>query len=158
MITLQFSATAGLSSDAIKWFERGWCTHVDAVLPDGSLLGARSDAIGGKPPGVQIRPDHYEAWTSVERVSLNDQCLISGDLNAKWLAFLMAQVGKPYDEEAILAFAFGRDWRRPDSWFCSELHAAALEACGWFPQPLASVANQITPRDLLLIVSPWARP
>jgi hypothetical protein len=47
-------------------------------------------------------------------------------------SFLRAQLGKPYDIEAIIAFIARRDWQQTDSWFCSELQAAALVNCGWF--------------------------
>lgn len=136
---------------AIQIFERGWPSHVDVVLGDGTLLGARSDAIGGKPPGVQIRPPNYEPFARKQSVSLSATPAQETD----FLNFLQAQIGKPYDHTAIVAFAFHRDWRELDSWFCSELAAAALEACGWFPKPLANTVNEITPRDLLLAVSPW---
>ena len=53
----------------------------------------------------------------------------------------------------IAGLVAGRDWRETDSWFCSELIAAALVACGWFPTPLAADFAKITPRDMLLIVS-----
>ena len=152
MITLHFSATSGLSSEAIKLFERGWCSHVDAVLPSGELLGARSDVVGGQPPGVQIRPQSYETWSSTKTVEL----LAPAVMENKFLDFLHDQLGKPYDKTAIIAFAVGRNWREQDSWFCSELIAAALEACLWFPAPLSDVTNHITPRDLLLLVSPWS--
>lgn len=152
MITLHFSATDGISSGAIKAFERGWCSHVDAVLPDGTLLGARSDTIGGAPPGVQIRHPDYELWTATETLQLLSPAVMEN----RFTDWLHDQIGKPYDKEAILAFAVGRDWRQPDSWFCSELMAAALEECGWFPHPLSDIASHITPRDLLLLVSPWA--
>lgn len=72
-----------------------------------------------------------------------------------WLHWLREQVGKPYDKLGIVAFAFDRDWRSPESWFCSELQARALEVCGWFPKPLAAHASTITPRDLFLVLSPW---
>ena len=149
---LQFVQADDLGSKAIQIFERGWCSHVDHVLADGTLLGARSDTVGGKPPGVQIRPPDYATWSKVQRVALQ----ATGEQETAWLNFLTAQIGKPYDFEAIAAFAIDRDWRNPEKWFCSELAAAALEACKWFPKPLASVANEITPRDLLLAVSPWA--
>lgn len=152
MITLHFSTTGGLSSDAIKVFERGWCSHVDVVLPDGTLLGARSDTVGGAPPGVQIRHPDYEAWAATQTVHL----LAPAVMEDKFLDWLHDQIGKPYDKAAIVAFAVGRDWREPDSWFCSELVAAALEASGWFPHPLSDVSSHITPRDMLLLVSPWA--
>lgn len=151
MIGLQFVATPAFSSNLIKVFERGWCSHVDAILPDGSLLGARSDAVGGKPPGVQIRPANYEKWSTVQQLWFTTD--VNEDHN--WLAFLTSQIGKPYDKLAILAFAMNRDWRAHDHWFCSELQAAALEACRFFPNPLSDVVNRVTPRDLLLLTSPW---
>ena len=141
-----------MGSRAIQIFSRGWPSHVDHVLGDGTLLGARSDSVGGKPPGVQIRPANYEVWTKTQSIRLN----ATAAQETAWLNFLTAQIGKPYDFEAIAAFAIDRDWRNPEKWFCSELAAAALEACKWFPKPLASVANEITPRDLLLVISSWA--
>jgi hypothetical protein len=150
-ITLQFSATKSASSKGIGLFSRGWCSHVDAVLEDGTLMGARSDVIGAVAAGVWIRPANYETWTRTERVKL----AASPEMAAQFRTFLNAQFGKPYDTVAIIAFAMARDWRKPDSWFCSELIAAALESCRWFPRALSSVANEITPRDLLLTLCPW---
>lgn len=147
MITLQFSTTGDWSSEAIRVFERGWCSHVDAVMDDGSLLGARSDEIGGKPAGVQIRPANYEKWTKVER------CQIDAPGDA-FLRFLHSQIGKPYDDLALVGLVMERNWRSAGSWFCSELQAAALER-DFFPHMLSSAASHISPRDLLLVVSPW---
>ena len=141
-----------MGSRAIQIFSRGWPSHVDNVLADGTLLGARSDSVGGMPPGVQIRPANYEVWTKTQSIRLN----ATAAQETTWLNFLTAQIGKPYDKLAIAAFAVERDWREDDAWFCSELAAAALESCGWFPKPLANTVNEITPRDLLLAVSPWA--
>lgn len=149
---LQFSAMSDIGSRAIQLFERGWPSHVDIVLGDGRLLGARSDSVGGMPPGVQVRPANYETFEKVERVVLR----ATAEQETRFLNFLQAQIGKPYDSTAILAFPLRRDWREPDSWFCSELAAAALEACGWFPSELSSPSNEITPRDLLLMVSGFA--
>lgn len=154
MIRLQFVGATDPASECIRIFERGWCSHVDAVLPDGTLLGARSDAVGGKPPGVQIRPPGYAIWPQRVVVSL----AAPADVESRWQTFLLAQIGKPYDMLAIAAFAAERDWRERDSWFCSELQAAALEWCKWFPAPLPQSANEITPRDLLLAVGGWALP
>lgn len=151
-IVLQFVQADDLGSKAIQIFERGWPSHVDCVWPDGRLLGARSDAIGGAPPGVQLRSPNYAKWTQVKRIGLS----VTPQQLTDWLNFLEDQIGKPYDVTAILAFPMQRDWREPDSWFCSELQAAALEQCKFFPRPLSSPANEITPRDLLLLVSPWS--
>jgi hypothetical protein len=54
-IKLRFVRGLDFSSRVIAWFSAGHLSHVDAVMPDGSLLGARSDVIKGIPTGVQIR-------------------------------------------------------------------------------------------------------
>jgi hypothetical protein len=152
MITLQFVQSSGLGSSAIQLFEHGWCSHVDCLMPDGTLLGSQSGIIGGKPAGVQIRPLNYEPLTRWERVTLP----LNDKQTAAFYAFLKDQIGKPYDETAIVAFAVDRNWREQDSWFCSELMAAALEASGWFTRALSNDFNKITPSDLLLLTSPWS--
>lgn len=139
MIRLQFSTESGILSEIIRTFDHGWCSHVDAILPDNTLLGARSDG------GVQIRPPNYTKFTRTQIVSIPID-------DKPFLEFLHAQVGKPYDSTAIFAFAFDRDWREDDSWFCSELQAAALEKV-WFQHKLSTAANRITPSDLLLALS-----
>jgi hypothetical protein len=136
-----------LSSEAIKIYQRGWCSHVDVVLIDG-LLGAREAG------GVAIRPFDYEKFSRIETVTLNAN---SGQSEV-FEKFLKDQIGKPYDNLAIVAFALERNWRSPNSWFCSELVTAALEECLWFSSPISNSFNTITPRDLLLIVSGWAAP
>lgn len=151
MIRLQFSTTETFASEAIRVFERGLPSHVDVVLDNGSLLGARDDAIGGRPRGVQIRPPAYEVWSRTWIVEL----LETPNSQTRLWGFLESQLGKPYDETAIAGMALGRDWRSTDAWFCSELVAAGLEVSGWFTRPLCDGVNAITPRDLMLILSPW---
>ena len=148
MITLQFSRGTDISSDLIAWYEHGGWSHVDTVLPDG-LLGARSDAIGGKPAGVQVRPKDYLG----DEKTLVVELPCSSEMAGKYEDFLRAQIGKPYDVEGIAGFISGRNWSDPAAWFCSELVAAGLEACGYFEYPLAVTTHKITPADLLLILS-----
>lgn len=123
-------------------------THAEAVMPDESLLG--SHFIGG----VMIRPKGYDA-SPVTAPPLRDLVVAldtTPDQEDAWWAFLRAQVGKPYDVTAIAGLALNRDWRAADSWFCSELMAAGLEACGYVGK-LSSTDNHISPRDLLLVLS-----
>jgi hypothetical protein len=148
-VTLQFSRMNDLGSDFIRLYDHGSWSHVDNVLPDGSLLGARDDTCGGKPEGVQIRPDGYLPFTATKRVVL----MCTTTQSDVWLSFIQAQIGKPYDETAIAGFVLNRDWRRDDSWFCSELACAALETSKIFPFPLAAQANKVTPDDLFLVAS-----
>ncbi|HLH94988.1 MAG TPA: hypothetical protein VKW08_07710 [Xanthobacteraceae bacterium] len=145
-ITLRFVTGADVVSAGIRVGEYGyWATHVEAVMPDGTYLGAHFDG------GVQARSPDYDksSFTREQFIRLPCNAAQSESFNR----FLQAQIGKPYDIEAIAALVAGRDWRSPDSWFCSELQAAALEACGWFATRLASSVAKITPRDLLLILS-----
>jgi hypothetical protein len=139
-IQLQFVCEAALSSRAIAWFSAGHLSHVDAVLDDGNLLGARDDRVGGKPSGVQIRPQGYIKFS--RRVVMT---VPTSPLQSKsFYTFLISQIGKPYDKEAIWAFMFNRNWRADDSWICSELVTAAGEKSGILPA-LYLAANKITP-------------
>jgi uncharacterized protein YycO len=148
MAALQFVCQDAISSQLIAWFSQGHFSHVDAILPDSNLLGARSDSVGGKPPGVQIRPPNYAKFS--RRVVMNLPATPAQD--AAFYGFLQSQVGKPYDTTAIFAFMFNRDWRAPDSWICSELQAAACEVAGITP-PLYLAANKITPVGCALACS-----
>lgn len=148
-IQLQFSTADNLGAAAIRWFDHGAFSHVDAVLGDGQLLGARSDVLANVPAGVQIRPPAYEKFSRVLKVTLPASQRQEDD----FYAYLRAQLGKPYDEKAILAFVVGRDWRDPNSWFCSELAAAGLEYSHWFAGELWTPANKVAPDDLLLAIS-----
>jgi hypothetical protein len=145
-VRLQFVLGAGLASQAIAWFGAGHFSHVDYVLPDGRLLGARTDhPVDGK-TGVQIRPANYEVWK--ERQVISIPCS-QRSLN-RYETFLRAQVGKPYDKTAIFGFVAGRDWRAPDSWFCSELQARAGEVAGLWPR-LDTPVTKIMPGTLAIV-------
>jgi hypothetical protein len=144
-ITLQFVTSRDPESWAIRAFQRGWCSHVDSVLDDGCLLGARSDR------GVQIRPPNYEKFSRVERVVIS----VPYYKEKAYYDFLKAQLGKPYDKLAIAAFAFNRDWREANAWFCDELVAAGLERAE-VVRKLAPCVNRLDVRDVYLIVSALA--
>ena len=148
MIRVQFSRGGGISSAAIAWFSSGSFSHVDAVMPDGTLLGARSDAVGGHPPGVWARPANYEKFR--QKVVMEIPC--GAFQEGRYYDFLKSQVGKPYDKAAIWAFALGRNWREQDSWICSELQAAAAEYAGIVPK-LYLPSNKITPVAYALVCS-----
>jgi hypothetical protein len=145
MINLRFVTCKDPVSAAIRAGEYGfWASHAEAVMPDGTLLGAHYDG------GVQARPKGYDAGTVVREEIVSLPCAAS--VEQSFLDFLRSQLGKPYDLEAIAALELERDWRAPDSWFCSELQAAALERAGYL-LPLAADVAKITPRDLLILLS-----
>jgi hypothetical protein len=146
MIRVRFVTTEDPVSAGISFAEYGfWATHAEAVMPDGTLLGAHYDG------GVQARPSDYDKG-KFKRQGIVEIPADDTTTN-RFHAFMTSQVGKPYDITAIAAFVARRDWREPDSWFCSELVAAGLEDAGWFAAPLATEVNHLTPRDLLLIIS-----
>ncbi len=143
-IVVRFVAGTGAASAMISRATFGfWASHADAVLPDGRKIGAEFD-------GVQARAADYDKGQITKELVL--ELKVPTQTARRFYAFLESQIGKPYDFGAIGAFVANRDWPTPDSWFCSELIAAALLECGYL-RPLAASANKITPRDLVLILS-----
>jgi hypothetical protein len=147
MIRLQFVLGTGISSQAIAWFSAGVFSHVDAVLSDGTLLGARSDKADGI-SGVAVRKPFYERWKRRVVMSLT----VEPQKETLFNQFLDRQIGKPYDNTAIWGFVAGRNWREEDSWFCSELLTAALETATIFPT-LYTPRDKVTPAALALLMS-----
>lgn len=150
LIRLQFVLGPDWSSRLIAWYGTGYggYSHVDAVLKDGTLLGARSDTAGGQPPGVQIRPANYEKWVRQDRVEL---AVTPADA-AEWERYLRTQVGCPYDKQGILGFILGEKRHTPGYWICSALQTDALEHIHRIA-PLPVPPQQVTPDALLLVVS-----
>lgn len=150
-VELQFSTEAGLSSWLIRWFSHASVSHVDLVLPDGRLLGARLNG------GVAIRPPGYARFTRTLRLSIPTE-MAPGIYHAA-----LAQRGKPYDRMAILAFALPalaprRNWRDPSRWICSELVLWCFERGGFFAgRRITLPAIKATPGDDLNILEPFAR-
>ncbi len=145
-ITLQFVAGDGIGAELIEWFSAGDFSHVDIVMPDGTLLGARLDG------GVRIRPANYETWHKRAVVALDR----GQSITDAFYSFAVSQIGKPYDKTAIIGFAAGRDWREDDSWFCSEYAGRSLEVSNAFAFPFFAPASKITPNGLLLALSTGA--
>jgi uncharacterized protein YycO len=133
MIILQFTARRKIGSWLIRQFTWSDYSHVDIVLPDGRLLGARLDG------GVSIQPPgSFEECVRFEVDAPNDV-----------IRHVMSQIGKPYDYAAIFGIIFRRNWHNPKKWFCSELVAWAFEEAG-HPLLRTENFNRVTPRDLLL--------
>jgi hypothetical protein len=171
MIRIRFVTGNDFVSNAIRAGERdGWCTHVEAIMSDGTLVGAHIEG------GVEARPADYDKETRTRELIV--ELRAEDDQETSFTRFLDHQLGKPYDTTAVIGLGLsavmpflgyvaaaiassiglneiahsGRDWREQDSWFCSELIAAALEAGGYFPR-LSVADNHISPRDLLLLLS-----
>jgi hypothetical protein len=145
MIRLRFVRGIGALADAIVFDTGGLYSHVEAVTPDGKYLGAHIDG------GVQARPADYDAGQFVRELFV---ALPADDaMTARFYHYLAAVVGEPYDFGAIAGFITHFDLRLQHRVICSALQTLALRGCGWFATPLSQPAHQISPRDLLLILS-----
>ena len=151
LIRLQFSRQYDWSSGDIAWFTQGRFSHVDALLPNGTLTGARSDRIQGIPPGVRNRPAGYAKWKYVSVMTMG----VTRDQERAFYDFIASQVGKPYDGWDIWTIATGgrdRDWRADDAWICSELVTVAIEIALVFKEARVS-ASKIAPNPLYFACS-----
>ena len=121
--------------------------HVEAVMPDSSgYLGAHSDG------GVQVRPIGYDRRLKPQELFVSLPA--TAEQEDGFYSFLHVQLGSPYDMSIIKGFASGmlfgqRDWRKPGSWICSELQAAAMMPVGLI-KSIASKPSYVTPRDVLM--------
>lgn len=147
-VSLQFVREARLSSDLIAWFSAGTFSHVDAVMPDGSLLGAFERAVSGYRSGVQIRRPGYINLAAQVRVDIE----VTQDQRDQWEAFLRAQIGKAYDWGAIEGFVTGRYSPKSGQWICSAVQTAGVEVPKIIRQ-LFLEPSKITPVALLLVLS-----
>lgn len=137
-------------SEGIALFSAGHFSHCDAVVPPGGvpgttwkpgdLVGARSDKVGGKPPGLQCRPFGYEPVKLAVRFYLP----MSDEQATAFWAFMVSQEGKGYDKAGIAGFALGDDLHTPGTYFCSAGLLDAEQSADWVP-PLYSTFNKIPP-------------
>jgi hypothetical protein len=148
LIQLQFVLGAGLSSRLIAWWGNGYggYSHVDGVLTNGSLAGAREDRVGHRPAGFQVRPAGYEKWAKRTLVSIPS----SDAEELAWEKFLLAQIGDGYDKTDILGLIIGKPLMSTGHWICSAAQTAALVQVGKLPAPPIP-PQQVTPNSLLLM-------
>ena len=147
VIRLRFSTNDNIFDKLINWYGRGWAAHVDAQLPDYSLIGA-----------VPFKGVHHLLFDSVSTKKLTVELPTTKEIQDKFYAFITDQLGKSYDWRSLFSMiTYGRDWREDDSWFCSELIAAALEHSGYFEHPLSISSARFMPQDLLMICSTKVR-
>lgn len=126
-------------SAAIRWATFSEFSHVEFALPEG-YLGAHADG------GVLLR--HFDYDPSPKFAFARIECGETTTRNVIQIA--RAQIGKPYDMTAIVGLFFNRDWRQPDSWFCSELVEYCFDAADCALLDDHKHYNRITPRDIVL--------
>lgn len=129
---------AGLGSWLIRLFT--WSPWSHCAVVDGDEVIDSTLA-----HGVAVRPllEFMRAYDEIELLEVDVQD------EAAALAWLRAQVGKPYDWSALFGFLMRRDWAEPDRWFCSELVEATIVAGGRHRFRLALA--RITPRDVWMV-------
>ena len=144
-VRLRFTTSRlGMFGKLIRWRTMGYISHVEGVLSDGSIIAALASE------GVRHKSADYDA-TSTSQIFVD--VLMPADSRKKWEAYLWSRVGRPYDWDAIAGQALHLDWRRPGGFICSMLMALSLREAGVFRRPLSERAHEITPRDLLLVLS-----
>jgi hypothetical protein len=143
MIILRFVYNPGLLEPMITFDsnEPGGFCHVEAVTPDGKYLGAHVD-------GVAARPMDWDAGKFTKQKFM----LLPADaeMTAKWIHYLRAVIGEPYDFSAIAAFVSHFDMRQKHHTICSALQTLALRWCEYFPISLPVPAHRVSVRDLEL--------
>jgi len=124
------------------------------LFPDGTLIGALGTGVERTTLQDRFRT-HPISQYRIDEINLKDE------LRAR--EFAEAQVGKPYDYTAILAFMtpWRTDWNDDAKWFCAEL-AAATAAEGGVTVARESMAR-VTPQflavnPLLRTIAPTQRP
>jgi uncharacterized protein YycO len=104
----------------IRAFEGGVAGHVACRIAD--------EVIDSTFWGRGVRSQPYDQWAH-GRIIVAD---IPVDMPAGRAAdeWLTRQIGKRYDLTGALGFLAWRDWSTDESWYCSELAAAWLQAGG----------------------------
>ena len=109
----------GFISSLIRWQTRSrQYSHAAILFDDGALFEAWQ--------GKGVRVTGIISWVNVDAFACH---AISPVQISQVRAFLMNQLGKPYDYVGVLRFVSRRKHSSDESkWFCSELVVAALRA------------------------------
>lgn len=122
MLRLLFTTSSTFADAAIRAFDGGRAGHVAVQIGEDAVID--STFLGG---GVRLQP--LETFLRGRRLVHAIDVTLPDEPAAR--VFLADQIGKGYDWTALVGFLAWRDWAEPDSWYCSELAAAALLAGGW---------------------------
>jgi hypothetical protein len=123
-------------------------SHVDIVLAEG-YCGARNNRIGGQPPGVYIRPVGYDAST------LDKELIVDIPLPTETAAeaYVRSKIGTPYDWPSLLSYSLPVRLHQEGALICSAFATMALRYGDFFLYPLCVRAHEVSPRDLMMLVS-----
>lgn len=139
MIGVVFSRRHHIGTIVLRAFLWSKWSHC-AIIDGDEVIEAAA------PDGVRTRP----LAELIAESSLYEIVYFPARDPAAVIAAARAQIGAPYDWGGVVGIGFRRRWQADDSWFCSELIAAAFEHAG---EPIVrGAASRITPRDLYLPV------
>jgi hypothetical protein len=125
----------------------GPVSHAEAVMADGSIIGAYS------PGGVLHQPNDFDKTSTLQ---IFVDLPMTPEMYGHWEAGLEYRVANhwQYDRKAILGFIFF-DGHLHDAHkvICSALQVDMLSHghCGWWTRPLAQKYHSIDPLTLLLM-------
>jgi len=111
-------------SKIIKFVSRGEYSHTAIMLEEDYIVEAwqGSDSVRV----IQSLSSGHIPGTEVDIYSID----LGKKQEERFRKFVQDQVGKPYDLWGIHGFLWRRDTQRSQSWFCSELFAAAYQEAG----------------------------
>jgi hypothetical protein len=148
-VVLSFVEEDSWESKLIAVKGSGHFSHVDALRPDGKRWGARSDTIGGQPPGIRLRDADYAPF-----IRRTDFYVAATELQAvSFWAWWESQEGKPYDLLEILGFALNRDLMHLGWYICSYAGYASLASIELISPTPYLPGNKIDPVMLAQMLS-----
>jgi len=159
-LVFQYSTSTAFTSKIIRRLTHSQFSHIDLVLPEGLLGVSGKDKSIGDSGGVLVRK--FGCWPYLFPPKLaHVQC--SDEVQKKTIDWAVSQIGRPFDKKALYHFLreraglklIGRDWRDPNSWFCSEFQIRAAEIGGLFSYPLIVNKDVVSPQDTLLLFNPF---
>lgn len=136
MVRLIFTRNDTIWSSLIRWAQWSEYSHVSVIIGD-DVISARFWG-GVQREALSSLLAHASGYI-VATVDASDKKRVE--------AFILGEVGKPYDWKAVIGIGIHRDWHDDKAWCCSELVAAALEYAG--TRVVSKQISRVTPQDLL---------
>lgn len=153
MIYIRLVRGMAWDSKGIEYFSHAWCSHAEFFLPKGAI--SKDMTFGAQlAGGVRYRAITDSCYRNMAKWTLwAIPTTAAQDVTIQ--KFINDTTGLPYDWRAIVNFFIptGRDWREPDSWFCSELCVRGLELAGLVVVPPDLGDERIDPVDLEELIS-----
>ena len=157
-LTFQYCAFHSLMGRIIDWGTQGDVGHVGLVLDDGSILDAQhEDDLGGQPSGVWIRLAGYMEKCGGFNLKRTTVPVTDGEWSAA-MDWANSMIGVPYDTDAIIGIAEGKNLSTPGKLICSGFCSGILTQPDppVIKYPLARPWRIVTPEQHLILTSSMA--